>query len=80
MNTDISFLSLVDVFDNYRLIMKKVSDGMECEELDMKIPIVRKYGRIFLRWWKYDKILDMRNEFVNLLPNVSHPSLSSLHI
>lgn len=50
MNTDVPFLVGLGFLDKYNMYVNDVSNRLACEKLDMKIPILRKRGNMFIQW------------------------------
>lgn len=48
VNTDVPFLIVLDVLGKHNMYVNNVSKRLVCEELDMKVPIFRRRGHLFV--------------------------------
>lgn len=81
VHAKVSFLSELDLLDNYKLYVNNVENVLCCASLIIKIQLQRKHGHIYLSCNKGSTVLlYTRPVLLKLYNTFSHPASDNLEI
>lgn len=78
VKADVPFLIGLDLLDKYKFYVNNVDNCLCSTKLNLKIPLVRKHGHLYLEWSKNDTIMYTKSELFKLHRNFSHPTSERL--
>lgn len=77
-SSEVSFLAVLDNFDNYRAVVENVKNILGCYSISSEIPRVQKFGHMFLEWTKNSHCFYTWLKLRKLHRNFSHSSAGKL--
>lgn len=77
--SNVPFLIGLDILDRYQMIVDNVHNVLRCYSIECEIPLVRKFGHIYLEWPKQNDVFYTQEELRKLHRNFSHPSADKLY-
>jgi hypothetical protein len=78
VKADVPFLIALDTLDSFEMIVDTVENELRAPKAGWSVPIIRKFGLVYLKWKATDKIMFTRHEFQKLHRNMFHPTNQAL--
>jgi len=78
VRADVPFLIGLDLLDKYKMYLNNVSNQLCFPQLDITVPVIRKFGHIYLEWAPHERILYTKSELTKLHRAFSHPTNDNL--
>jgi hypothetical protein len=74
VKADVPFLIGIDTLKLFEMIVDTVEKELRAPKAGWSVPIIRKFGHVYLEWKATDKIMFTRHELQKMHRNMIHPS------
>jgi hypothetical protein len=78
VETDVPFLIGLDTLYTFEMIVDTVENELRAPKAGWSVPIIRKFGHVYLEWEPTNKIMFTRHELQKFHRDRFHPSNQAL--